>query len=137
MSVRILALRYLVFAVVATGINFAFQSVSLAVYAGRYGLMISIVCGTGAGFLVKYVLDKYFIFFDRTTAAAQEARKLMLYGVTAVGTTLVFWSFELAFWTMFGMAIAKYTGAAIGLGIGYIFKYRLDRRFVFSEACAT
>jgi hypothetical protein len=40
---------------------------------------------------------------------------------------------EVAFWAVWGTSLAKYTGAVLGLAIGYAAKYALDRQFVFTE----
>ena len=46
-------------------------------------------------------------------------------------TTIIFWGTEIAFDVIFKSAGAKYIGAIIGLGIGYIIKYFLDKKYVF------
>ena len=48
-----------------------------------------------------------------------------------VFTTLIFWGFEITFDYIFNNENAKYAGAVIGLSIGYIVKYLLDKKFVF------
>jgi putative flippase GtrA len=122
--------RYVGFAVIATGINFLAQETVVQALPG-YPLLLSILVGTIAGFVVKYVLDKKWVFFDDYTSHRSEARKITLYGLFSVLTTLIFWGFEVAFWSIWGTTLAKYTGGALGLAIGYITKYALDRRFVF------
>src|SRR3712207_3605133 len=82
---------------------------------------------------VKYVLDKYWIFYDDYTTPQREARKVFLYGVLSVLTTCIFWGFEVAFWRIWETDFAKYTGAVLGLAIGYAVKYTLDRNYVFTE----
>ena len=133
-SVSALIVRYPLFAVAASASNLATQSVTLSLYNGFGKLTVSILCGTAIGFGVKYILDKRFIFFDRRASSAREIAKIIFYGLTAVVTTVIFWSFELSFWAVWSTPLAKYTGAVIGLGIGYVVKYALDRRFVFIEA---
>ena len=96
-------------------------------------LPLSILAGTVAGFVVKYVLDKRWIFDDGYAGARSEIRKVSLYGFFSVFTTLIFWVFEVAFWTIWGTDFAKYTGAVLGLSIGYAVKYGLDRTYVFRE----
>ena len=56
---------------------------------------------------------------------------MTLYALFSVVTTLIFWTMEVAFWTIWQTSVAKYTGAALGLSIGYTAKYALDRRYVF------
>jgi putative flippase GtrA len=94
-------------------------------------LALSILAGTAAGFAVKYVLDKNWIFYDDYTTHRDEVRKVTLYGLFGVAATLVFWGFEVSFWAIWRSDLAKYAGAVIGLAIGYGIKFALDRRFVF------
>lgn len=124
-------LRYGFFAAIATMSNILAQEASFIVYHGDKSLEVSILAGTGIGFAVKYVLDKYWIFFDRTSNSAAEVWKILLYGLSGAFTTALFWAIEIGCWTVWSTDFAKYCGAVIGLGIGYVVKYLLDRRFVF------
>ena len=119
---------YVLFAAVATVANLAAQEVFLRLSGS---LAVAILTGTAAGFASKYVLDKRWVFADRYTTHGQELRKVTLYGVFSVVTTLVFWLFEVAFWMAWQTDLAKYTGAVLGLAVGYAIKFVLDRTFVF------
>jgi putative flippase GtrA len=130
-----IAFRYVLFAVFSTLVNFAAQEVVVQLLPAA-PLLVSILAGTIAGFAVKYLLDKKWIFFDGYTTHRDEARKVTLYGLFSVLTTIVFWAFEIGFFSIWGTDAAKYTGGAIGLAIGYITKYTLDRRFVFRTETA-
>jgi putative flippase GtrA len=46
-------------------------------------------------------------------------------------TTIIFWAIELAFEHIYQTKEMRYLGGIIGLAIGYIIKYQLDKRFVF------
>jgi putative flippase GtrA len=46
-------------------------------------------------------------------------------------TTAIFWATEYAFWLVWGTQLMREVGAVLGLAVGYIAKYQLDRRFVF------
>lgn len=124
------ATRYVAFAALATVANLAAQEavVRTSPFAT---LTLSILAGTIAGFALKYVLDKLYVFDDPFESHADEARKIALYGAFSVLTTAIFWAAELAAWSMFGTSAAKYFGAVLGLAVGYAAKYALDRRFVF------
>lgn len=124
------AARYVLFASFAMLVNFAAQE-AVVVSMPTRSLLPSIFAGTVAGFSVKYLLDKYWIFFDGYNSPAQEVRKITLYGFFSALTTLIFWSFEVAFWALWSTDLAKYSGGALGLALGYALKYRLDRKFVF------
>jgi putative flippase GtrA len=124
--------RYVLFAVAAGVANIATQAIVVRVLPG-VTLMVSILSGTAVGFLVKYLLDKHWVFFDPYQDAVGEARKIAAYGAFGVATTLLFWAVELGAWYAFHTTEAKYLGAVIGLALGNWLKYRLDRRFVFAR----
>jgi putative flippase GtrA len=119
------ALRYALFAAIATACNLAAQHVVLAATAS---LAAAMAVGTGTGLVTKYLLDRHWIFFDRDPAMV---RQFSLYSLTGVLTTLLFWGTELAFAASFDSALMRDLGAVLGLAVGYWAKYRLDRRFVF------
>ncbi len=127
-----IVIRYVLFAVIATLATLAAQEAVVRL-APPAALALSIAAGTAVGFAVKYVLDKKWIFFDRFTSHREEARKLSLYGLFSIVTTLVFWGFEVAFWTIWRTDVAKYAGAVLGLAIGYVAKFMLDGAFTFRE----
>ncbi len=131
-----LYLRYALFAGVATAINLGSQAVLLRVYHGALALAAAIILGTGTGLVTKYLLDKYWIFFDKSTSAAAHGKQFALYTGTGIATTLIFWTFEYGADALTPDGRWRYVGAMIGLAIGYIAKYRLDRRFVFNRAAA-
>jgi len=129
------AVRYVAFAVIATVANLAMQEATLRILPAT-SLFLSILAGTAVGFAVKYVLDKQWIFFDPLESRAREARKVFLYGLFSVFTTILFWFSEAAFWTIWGTPAAKYAGAVLGLAAGYAIKYELDRRYTFHREVA-
>ena len=74
-----------------------------------------------------------YIFYFQTQSKRQDMKKFIIYSTMGVLTTLIFWFFELSFNYFFANVYAKYVGALIGLSIGYVTKYNLDKRFVFNE----
>ncbi len=131
-----LYLRYALFAGIATAINLGSQAALLRFYHGPLALTGAIILGTGAGLVTKYLLDKYWIFLDRSTSAAAQGKQFALYTGTGIATTLIFWAFEYGFDALPPEGRWRYVGAVIGLTIGYVAKYRLDRRFVFNRGAA-
>jgi len=125
-------IRYVLFAILAGLANLAAQEAVVRL-APMLPLMMAILVGTGVGFVSKYVLDKKWIFLDRYEGHGTEARKVFIYGVSSVGTTLLFWATELMFWHATGTVEGKYAGAVLGLALGNLIKYRLDRHFVFNK----
>jgi putative flippase GtrA len=122
--------RYGLFAGLAILANLLAQEITLRLMPGA-PLSLSILVGTATGFVLKYVLDKKWVFDDGYAGHRQELQKITLNGAFSVLTTLVFWGFEIAFWNVWQTDVAKYTGAVLGLCIGYAAKFVLDRSFVF------
>lgn len=126
-----LAITYAVFAIIATIANIAAQDITLHIYAGIYSIMLSVVAGTAIGLVVKYILDKRFIFRFQTRNTKHNTKVFVLYTFMGIITTVIFWCFEFGFNHFFQTKEMRYLGGIIGLAIGYIVKYRLDKRFVF------
>lgn len=126
-----IAIRYTIFALFATIANIGSQDISLRLYGGIYDVMMSVAVGTVIGLIVKYVLDKKYIFKYRVKNAAHDTRLFILYTVMGLITTIIFWGFEFGFDYFFQSKEMRYTGGVLGLVIGYFIKYELDKRFVF------
>lgn len=136
MSRRALVLRYVAFAVAATLANLLVQRVVLAVSIPGVitAYPLALFAGTLAGLVLKYLLDKRWIFHDFSQGFAAHGRRFPLYVLMGVATTAIFWGTETVFWMARHTQGAREMGAVLGLSIGYVIKYRLDRRFVFSRA---
>jgi putative flippase GtrA len=91
------------------------------------------ISGTLVGLVVKYLLDKKYIFLFKTKSLLQDGQKFILYASMGVFTTCMFWGVEMAFDYTFKTIPMRYIGAVIGLSIGYWMKYQLDKRFVFGQ----
>jgi putative flippase GtrA len=128
-----LAIIYAVLALIAMATNIGAQEASLRVYHGPLQVPLSVFFGTGVGLVVKYTLDKAFIFGFRPRDKLHDARTFVLYTVTGVATTAIFWGFEFGFDLIFASKDMRYIGGLIGLAIGYWTKYRLDKRYVFGR----
>jgi putative flippase GtrA len=126
-----IVVKYAVFAAIATGINIAVQRGVAFFFQGPFSIYICLLCGTIAGLVVKYLLDKRFIFYYRPVSPGDEAVKVFLYLIMSGFATVVFWAVEISFDALFEFTAARYVGAAVGLTLGYSLKYELDRRFVF------
>ena len=126
-----LAIKYSIFAAISTLFNLLFQYLSFELYSGLGSLYVAMFIGTLAGLVVKYVLDKNFIFYHEVKDKKDDAKKFALYSLMGVFTTIIFWGTEIAFDTLSQDPNAKYLGAVIGLSIGYAIKYFLDKKFVF------
>lgn len=133
MTLRALVLRYACFAAIATLVNLAVQRLVLVMGDGAGLFAAAVGAGTIAGLVVKYVLDKRWIFYDQARGAKAHGRKFALYTAMGVVTTAIFWGFETAFWLIWRTDAMRELGAVIGLAIGYVVKYNLDRAFVFTD----
>ncbi len=128
-----IVLRYAIFALLSTIVNILFQYLSFLVYEGFLSLYVAMFIGTVAGLVLKYVLDKKYIFFHTPKSKKDDGKKFFLYSVMGVFTTFIFWGFEIGFDYAFENENAKYLGAVLGLSIGYVVKYFLDKKFVFKD----
>ena len=126
-----LVLMYVLFAVTATAMNIGSQEVVVRLYSGPYRLFASVIAGTVVGLVVKYVLDKLFIFNFRSRSPLHDVQVFLQYTAVGVITTAIFWIFEFGFNVAFADKNMRYVGALIGLALGYYIKYRIDKRFVF------
>lgn len=133
MTLRTLVARYATFAVVAIIANLATQRAVLHFDEGPVYFMFAVGAGTLVGLVVKYVLDKRWIFYDRNTSIKHHSRTFSLYTAMGLITTAIFWGTETAFWLIWQTHLMREVGAVLGLGVGYIVKYYLDRRFVFTN----
>lgn len=133
MSLR-LPIIYALLALFATATNIGTQMLVMRSYGGPFAVMIALVIGTGVGLVVKYVLDKRYIFRFRARDLAHDSKTFALYTVMGLATTVIFWGFELGFDHLFGSPQMRYLGGIIGLLIGYLTKYYLDKRYVFRTA---
>lgn len=89
--------------------------------------------GTAAGLVLKYFLDKRFIFRDPASGARAHARRFSLYAAGGLVTTAIPYLMELVTRGYYPRGPAVLVAGAIGLMIGYAVKFRLDRRFVFNR----
>ena len=125
------AIKYIIFAAISTLFNLLFQYLSFLLYSDFGALYIAMFFGTLAGLVVKYILDKKFIFYHEVKDKKDDAKKFALYSLMGVFTTIIFWGTEMGFYYLVPDPNAKYLGAVIGLSIGYVIKYFLDKKFVF------
>lgn len=131
-----LLLSYITFAVIATAVNLASQHLSFYFYSDFAAIYLAMSLGTLNGLIVKYFLDKHFIFKFKTKTKTEDASKFFLYSLMGIVTTLIFWITEVLFDYYFEHPQAKYWGAIVGLSFGYFIKYQLDKRFVFRNSLA-
>lgn len=126
-----LTITYAFLSLIAIIANLSAQEVFVWIYTGALGIYLAIAVGTGVGLIVKYALDKRYIFYFRARGAAHDAEIFTLYALTGLTTTLIFWGCELSFHFLFEAKGMRYLGGAIGLTTGYLVKFHLDKRYVF------
>lgn len=133
MTLKALILRYAAFAIVATLANLITQR--LVLQFGKTGFFFALAIGLGTivGLGIKFILDKRWIFYDQETGVINHGRKFSLYTAMGIVTTAIFWGTETAFWLLWQTDRMRELGAILGLTVGYVMKYNLDRRFVFTS----
>lgn len=131
-----LAVLYGLFAAIATMVNIGCQALVIWLCQDSHAVPISILVGTAAALPVKYLLEKRHIFNFKSKNRAHDGRLFMLYSVMGVFTTALFWGIEYLFQHVFGTDTMRYAGGVIGLALGYVIKYHLDKHFVFVDRTA-
>jgi putative flippase GtrA len=141
----LIIIKYGLFALISTFLNLFTQYVFLIIFSididnnstfhNYIILNIAIGCGILVGLISKYFLDKIYIFNhqNKNKSKIKELKTFSLYSFGGFFTTLIFLFFELGADYLFGNNFenAKYIGGAIGLLIGYLIKYHIDKKYVF------
>lgn len=124
--------KYILFAILATTVNIFFQYLSFLLIEHKYELYIAMLNGTILGMILKYYLDKNFIFYY-VKKEFNNKNIFLLYIFTSIFTTIVFWAIELWFSYYVNINYSEYLGALVGLTLGYSLKYLLDKQLVFNN----
>lgn len=126
-----LATRYAAFALFSTAVNWAMQLAILRTIPGRFSIYAALFVGTGAGFVVKYLLDKNYIFQHASANRTQEAWVLALYLGTSIVMTAFYLVSQAVIFFVYGEGVVYYASGTAVLLLGYAIKFALDGRFVF------
>jgi putative flippase GtrA len=132
MNASRLVIFYTLFAGISILANIGLQKLFLLVYSGPFSVPLSVFVGTGGGLVVKFALDKIWIFRYRHRDLSHGIQSFLLYTVMGLATTVIFWGFEFGADAIYNSEPARFAGGAIGLAIGYVVKYRLDKKYVFA-----
>jgi len=119
------------FAAISIVGNLAAQRVVLGAIPGTIGYVAAVLIGTLAGLVIKFVLDRRWIFAETPAGIDKTGRQFLLYSLMGIATTAIFWGSETLFWLTFRTDLMRESGAILGLVVGYVVKYQLDKRFVF------
>ena len=111
--------------------NLAAQALIMYFDNNSHAMLLSMLVGTGVGLVTKYILDKRYIFIFKAENLAHDGKLFFFYCVMGIVTTALFWIIEYGFHWIFATELMRYIGGAIGLIMGYLIKYRLDKQFVF------
>jgi putative flippase GtrA len=128
-----LPLLYATFALIATAANLLMQKTVFLLVEFAYTLFLAMFLGTLIGLVVKYVLDKKWIFRFTPGSKTEDFTTFVLYTVVGIFTTLLFIAFEMTFYFYVDFAGAQYVGGGLGLMFGYTMKYFLDKQYVFKR----
>lgn len=127
--------HYLTFAIISTVLNLSSQYFYVQFFPIQFlKKEAAILIGTAVGLVIKYILDKLFVFKMDIKNGADEIKTFTLYTLMGVLTTIIFWGTEYSFIYFYPEdENAMYIGAILGLSIGYIIKYNLDKKYVFNN----
>lgn len=91
----------------------------------------SYALGLFVGFVLKYLLDKKYVFNDGYENRKAETRKAGLYAFMSILCTILSIGVTGSFKIVFGVQLAKRVGWFLGLILGYTAKFFLDKKYVF------
>ena len=121
------------FAIISTLLNLLTQRFILSFDKTNLFFFIAISSGTFVGLVIKFFLDKSYLFFDKKNNISHLRKKFGLYTFMGIFSTIIFWGTEYIFWIIWRQENMRELGAILGLTIGYIIKYKLDKRYVFRQ----
>ena len=124
---------YFFFALIATIFNLLTQRLILYISQESLFLIFAIFSGTLVGLLIKFYLDQNFIFSESKKKKKNRSLTFSLYAIMGIFSTTIFWVIEITFWLIWRDEKMRELGALIGLTLGYIIKYYLDKNFVFKS----
>ena len=124
---------YTLFAIISSLFNLLTQRVVLSFSKTNLFFFSAIFLGTLVGLIIKFFLDKIYIFVDKKKEFFYVGRKFGLYTLMGTFSTIIFWGTESIFWIIWREQIMREIGAILGLTLGYIIKYNLDKRYVFKK----
>ena len=124
--------KYILFCLIATLVNLGTQRIIIGfILVGNY--LVALIFGTVLGLFTKYFLDKFYIFDNHDITIKGNSRMFTFYSFNGIFTTSIFWVTESLFYYVYKTTFARELGALIGLSIGYIIKYQLDKKYVFEK----
>ena len=124
---------FVFFAAISTLLNLLTQRVILSFKKTNLYFLIAVLLGTLVGLITKFFLDKNYIFFDDNNHISNLKKKFGLYTLMGAFSTIIFWGTESIFWIIWRTENMREIGAVLGLTIGYVIKYRLDKNYVFRK----
>ncbi len=125
---------YILFAIISSLFNLLIQRIILSFSKSDLFFVSAIILGTFAGLIIKFFLDKSYIFVDKKNEILYVGKKFRLYSLMGIFSTIIFWGTESIFWIIWRQENMREIGAIFGLTLGYIIKYRLDKKYVFKES---
>ena len=126
-------LLYSLFAIISTIINLISQRLILLISTNNLFFLLAIFIGTLNGLILKFYLDKKWIFSNTVKNTKRNIFQFSLYSLMGIITTLIFWGTETIFWLIWQNENMRELGAVLGLSLGYSIKYNLYKRFVFNQ----
>lgn len=129
-----LILRYVAFCLFSMIANLGLQF--LAFQCLGLGFWVALTIGTTGGLVLKYMLDRNYIFAARGVGFGADISRFSLYSLLGLITTAVFWLTEWLGYQYLPFNYGRYLGGALGLVLGYALKYWMDQRWVFRRAAS-
>jgi len=133
-SKKIFILKFTFIAIIAIFFNIGFQYLFLTIFNNDSIeiVYIAMILATSFTLLLKFWLDKKYLFEFKFNKLSNLSKKFSLYSINGIFTTILFWIIETIFYLIFENKIMVLFGSFLGLSISYVVKYYLDKKIVFT-----
>jgi len=93
--------------------------------------LIGSIAAVGITYIIKFFLDKYFVFKKSSLKLKETSQEFLKYFGFAILTTIENIGIQFLLTNFFNTALE--VSIIVALSIGYITKFFLDRKFVFTK----
>lgn len=146
-------LYYFIFAALMIGLNYLIQKINqiwlapfICANFSEINLILTFYCSTypynmpelvgsiiavGITYIIKFFLDKFYVFKKKSMEIKETSQQFLKYFLFAILTTIENIGIQFIFTNFIGTPLE--ISFIIALSIGYLTKFFLDKRYVFSD----
>jgi len=122
--------RYFCVASSSIVLNILIQFLSVQIYRGIFFIELSIIIATLLTMPTRYFIEKNYVFYGLQKSS--DSLSFSMYTFSAIVSTIIFWSIEYSFHLIYYSDLLRYLGGILGLSIGFIIKFFIDKLYIFN-----